>query len=318
MVKVNNGWQSHNIDQVESLASHAVSPTSSNSTLPGRHGNSASPRLASLRGSNNTTPASAVHSHFEGSWPAGSHSGPASTLASPMALSLAPPISLQPAAPLLRGNHHPRRNSNPAYSPAQLLPRSHHGSPQTPQQTHHHARSLAAVGTPNVDPILFSPHQNVREQDAIETLLFMSSPGNSANLKHAFPSSSSSQPLPQLRTSNGGTHSVASTPGRTALPGSQPRKQLPTGRPSSSQPARRVGFDADDGGGGRRGGANGHALPVKVAIPMSSGLSGSRPRVALKEEDIEKMLDAMEAAESSDDDEEIVVPVRRDAGSVGI
>ena len=79
----------------------------------------------------------------------------------------------------------------------------------------------------------------------MEALLFMSSPGNSANLKHTFPSSSS-QPLPSSRAG----------PQRTALPGSQPRKSLPSGRPgahhghshsysqSHSQPTpKRVGFE---------------------------------------------------------------------------
>ncbi|KAJ4387017.1 hypothetical protein N0V85_007823 [Neurospora sp. IMI 360204] len=49
MVKVNNGWQSHSIDQVESLASRAASPTSSNSTVHMRNGASASPQLSNLQ-----------------------------------------------------------------------------------------------------------------------------------------------------------------------------------------------------------------------------------------------------------------------------
>ncbi|KKY35837.1 putative cyclin-dependent kinase [Diaporthe ampelina] len=35
LLKVNNGWESRNINQVENLASGGVSPASSNSTIPG-------------------------------------------------------------------------------------------------------------------------------------------------------------------------------------------------------------------------------------------------------------------------------------------
>jgi len=48
MVKVNNGWQSHSIDEVESLASQAGSPTSSTSTLHGRRNPITSPRTAMI------------------------------------------------------------------------------------------------------------------------------------------------------------------------------------------------------------------------------------------------------------------------------
>lgn len=100
------------------------------------------------------------------------------------------------------------------------------------------------------EAMLVSPHTNVREQDAIESLLFMSSPGNSANLKHAFPSSSS-QPLP---STHAGPH-YPQHPQRHALPTSQPRKSLPSGRPGhharshshshAQQPTipKRVGFE---------------------------------------------------------------------------
>ena len=349
MVKVNHGWQSHSIDQVESMASQGVSPTSSNSTVHGRHGASASPRLAPgpHRGSNNTTPASATLSHFDGSWtergrPAGSPALPSPFPQSRTAPALAPPISLQPA----RYNANARRNSNPPYAPPPLRAHSHHGSPQTPgqpspMQATPNARPL---GTPVVDPILFSPHQNVREQDAIETLLFMSSPGNSANLKHSF-ASPSSQPLPSVRNGN----NITSTPHRTALSGSQPRKGLPSGRPSHhSQPAKRVGFekspsnpsdmDVDEPYGTPHAAAspyaratprrrpNGHhpgveaaAQRLKVPLSVPSGLSGpSKPRPALREDDIEKMLDMAASADSSDSEDEIQIPVRRaGAGPVG-
>ncbi|KAL2163907.1 hypothetical protein VTH06DRAFT_3119 [Thermothelomyces fergusii] len=259
MVKVNHGWQSHTIDQVETLASQAASPVSSASTIHLRNGSSASPQLSAVshRAIDGTTPAGGTQHH--------PHSGPAAESrlstspgsasrggsASPVKTSqgLAPPVSIQPSQPT--GN--PRRNSVPRHIPALLSSSSssYHTSPRTGVQ---HASSpyLAPVRHRNTisEAMLVSPHTNVREQDAIESLLFMSSPGNSANLKHAFPSTSSSQPLP--------SSSHAPPQQRTALPTSQPRKSLPTGRPQihhgrsrsqshshpqSSQPVKRVGFD---------------------------------------------------------------------------
>jgi hypothetical protein len=189
--------------------------------------------------------------------------------------------------------------------------------------------------------MLVSPHTNVREQDAIESLLFMSSPGNSANLKHAFPSSSS-QPLPSGHSGPQQRH---------ALPTSQPRKSLPSGRPahhyharsqSQSQPTKRVGFDKspsvmdiDDappafpgspmsvsrGTPARRranGGdttAQGQPPPTPQAaaqgvtprlkqLPVSAGLTvASRPRPApLADEEIDAMLERAAAAAEEESD----------------
>lgn len=174
--------------------------------------------------------------------------------------------------------------------------------------------------------ILVSPHTNVREQDAIESLLFMSSPGNSANLKHAFPTSAS-QPLPP------GHHA----PQRTALPTSQPRKSLPSGRPTHHAPPqpqthKRVGFEKSpsmmmdiDGPFGspmaratprrRANGSHGetHApAPRLKQMPVSAGLTvPSKPRPVLADEDIDRMLERAAAADDSDSDGEIRIPVQR-------
>jgi len=175
--------------------------------------------------------------------------------------------------------------------------------------------------------MLFSPHQtpqqNVREQDAMEALIFMSSPGNSANLKHNFPSSS--QPLNNRN--------------RTALPGSQPRKSLPTGRPTQNpmphpygppRPPREESSGAMDvdypgspysrgtprrklvNGAEPRGSDARTATPARLKqLPLSSGLSApSRPRPKLADEDIDRMLDSVAAEDSSDSEGEIVIPVR--------
>ncbi|KAI1775843.1 hypothetical protein F4818DRAFT_389614 [Hypoxylon cercidicola] len=345
MVKVNNGWQGHSIDEVESLASQAASPTSSTSTLHGRHGASASPRvpIAPTRhkaSSNATSPTMQYpYGRSYESWRDGNMK-PSSTLTSPISQvpTLAPPAPIQPRQP---GQAHARRSSNARFAPA-YLSNSHHASPHTPAQPSplQTTPGQGLTRTPNVDPILFSPHQNVREQEALETLMFMSSPGNSANVKHAFPSSLPSsqqsqlvqqplQPPPQPRST-----------GRTALPtsrlgagagsetGSNGRKSLPTARPQPHHAphGKRVGFEKspgtyggmeiDDphgsphGRGTPRRRTNGAASRPSLSIP--AGLSGpSRPRTALRGDDIERMLDRVAADDSSDSDGEIHLPQSR-------
>jgi len=333
MVKVNHGWQGHSIDQVETMASHAASPASSNSTIHLRNGSSASPQLSngSHRGSNNTTPATGLSQQFpsrhsDSLWREMGRTGPTGSPASPVKTThaLAPAVSIQPSRHL----SNPRRNSNPRLTTS-FLSGSHPSPSAGPHTPGHPSPYLGTTHqrTPLVDPIIFSPHQNVREQDAIESLLFMSSPGNSANLKHAFPSSS--QPLP----------SGHGAPQRTALPTGQPRKSLPSGRPihharSQSHTQKRVGFekprtemDVDEpfgspySRGTPRRKVNGDPysqgeMYIPVArlkqLPVSSGLTvPSRPRPVLGEDDIDRMLDRAAAAEDSDSDGEIQIPVSR-------
>ncbi|KJR88336.1 Nrm1 [Sporothrix schenckii 1099-18] len=353
--------EAHSIDQVENFASHAASPASSTSTIHGRHGSSLSPRIPGRpfhdRHQSQTSvstlsttiaPADRGLSTLDTSpWSSqqssrSNHSTP--PLPSPLGTSrsgstaptrsLAPPVSIQPSRPSALG----RRNSNPGYTPP-ALPTfySHQGSPHTPSTL-----DSGHVRTPTADPILYTPHQNVREQDAIETLLFMSSPGNSSNMKH-FPPISSSQPLPAGHHDPQQYNNVMS-PQRHGLPGSAPRKSLPTGRPNAptygSQPAlgRRGGhhrspseMDLDEPYGtpysrsnkgtpkrranGAFDGTNVLSPRMKVPLSMPSGLSStSKPRPALDEDDIEKMLDRAAAAsadDSSDSESEILIPARR-------
>ncbi|KAI1134732.1 hypothetical protein F5Y05DRAFT_199131 [Hypoxylon sp. FL0543] len=342
MVKVNNGWQGHSIDEVESLASQAASPTSSTSTLHGRHGASASPRIPVVgtrqRASSNATSPTGLYPPqsrtYESFWREGNMKSTTSTPPSSQVPTLAPPAPIQPRQP---GQVHPRRSSNARFTPAYL---SHHASPHTPAQPSplQTTPGQGSIRTPNVDPILFSPHQNVREQEALETLMFMSSPGNSANVKHAFPSSlpssQSSQPVqpsqpPQVR--NGGRTALPTSrlgPGIEAA--SQGRKSLPTARPQphSASQSKRVGFekspgnyggmDVDDwhgsphGRGTPRRRTNGSAPRPTLSIP--AGLSGpSRPRTALQGDEIERMLDRVAADDSSDSESEIQLPPSRRA-----
>jgi hypothetical protein len=335
MVKVSHGWQSHTIDQVETLASQVASPTSSASTIQLRNGSSTSPQLSAVshRASNNTSPATNLH---QSSGQAGNSQfkespDPTSraSSASPVKTShgLAPPVSIHPAPQTAN----PRRVPDPGRVPAFLSHQSspHPGSHTSPYlaPTRHHS----AIP----ETMLVSPHTNVREQDAIESLLFMSSPGNPANLKHAFPASSS-QPLPASHA----------PPQRTPLPGHQPRKTLPTSRPahhsrsqSQSQTQKRVGFEKSptmmdiDEPSPRRRANGGHLssttdtyhhmpqssqqpqqLPKLKHIPVSSGLTvPSKPRRALADDELDRMLDRAAAAsdEDSDSDGEILLPNSR-------
>ncbi|KAI0804303.1 hypothetical protein GGR55DRAFT_328756 [Xylaria sp. FL0064] len=336
MVKVNNGWQSHSIDEVESLASQAASPTSSTSTLHGRHGSSASPRI-SLAGFRQTASnpssmtTSPVFQHpqgraYESHWRESISKIPTTTSPVSQVPTLAPPASIQPRQALATN---PRRNSNARYTPA-YLSQSHHSSPHTPSQpsplqstpSQHHLR------TPNVDPILFSPPQNLREQEALETLLFMSSPGNSANLKHNFPSPQSSQPR-----SGTGAALPASRLGHTSEMTSQGRRALPTGRPQiqpkrvefEKSPSASVGMDIDE----QHGSSHVRAMPrrrtINESMPRPSlsipaGLSGtSRPKPPLGDDEVQRMIDRAAAADSSDSEGEIQLPPssRRNGTGVG-
>lgn len=345
MVKVNHGWQGHSIDEVESLASHAASPTSSSSTLPRRRGSSASPALSqgAVGSANNVTPpASQTHSPYEPSWPDTSRRPYASPRATTNNIDTAKPRSgLAPPAPIQPGqavsSHY--GTSKQTYTPT-LLSQSHTASPRTPiygSPYISHSQPTPRVSRP-VDPILYSPHQNIRDQDAIEALISMSSPGNSSRLKHAFSPATSPN------------HTVTRTPGgRHALPTSQPRKSLPTSRPLPNN--KRVGFeksasmvalgspndmDVDIDSppihgsphtgvvrGTPRRRTNGHgavpSLRSSLSLPaaLGAGLAKERPR--LRDDEIEKMLERA-AQDDSEDDEEILLPTnsrRSHSGVVG-
>ncbi|KAF4982213.1 hypothetical protein FZEAL_2097 [Fusarium zealandicum] len=320
MVKVNHGWQSNSLNEVETLASHAASPTSSTSTAHRRHGSSASPRIPL-----NAAPSSSAPLPYEATrQQRKSNSPPKSSLSKP---ALAPPAPIRPSVNMPAPRSNPRRNSNPHRTPT-LLSHSHTASPRTPAQpsalqTGPRSRAMA-------DPLLYSPHQNVREQDAIESLLFMSSPGNSANLKHAFSPVGSPGPHP-------GT--ARHLPPRHALP-SGPRKPLPSSQ-RQSQPARRSAFDKSPmppppgspmdldsprqhhgtpnrGTPRRRMNGGSSHLRGALSLPSGLGVGNGTARKMLRDEDIERMLDqaGAEAADSSDD-EDIQIPPPR-SGVAGV
>lgn len=320
MVKVNNGWQSHSIDEVESLASRAASPASSTSTLYGRHGPSASPRAAmtaARHGISHSITTPPIHMipppsrTYESFWRENGSRPRSST--SPHVPALGPPASIQPRQP---GPAHPRRNSTARHTPAYLAS-SHQASPHTPAQPSPLQGTPAQTGrTPQVDPILFSPHQNAREQEALETLMFMSSPGNSANMKNNRAAANAARTA--LPTSRLGMGAEASTP---------PRKSLPTGRPGvhASGAGKRVGFERSPSEASQMqldepyGSPQAHGTPrrrmtapgQRPSLSMPAGLGPARSRPTIQDEDIERMLDKAGADDSSDSEGEINLPQAR-------
>ncbi|KAK2624478.1 hypothetical protein QTJ16_006428 [Diplocarpon rosae] len=301
MVKVNNGWQSNSIDEVESLASHAGSPTSSNSTLHGRRNLYTSPRAAianlqaqpgscsQLSQANSSDfdlyPRGEQPSHtYESFWR--SHSTPnfpgqRQHLYAPAAAPLTSKALGPPAE--IRTTVNSRRSGTPKFSRQPNLPS--HGSnspyntstPRTPLRAE--VRDKTIVQTPL--------QKTLQEQDAIETLLFMSSPGNSGNMSHAFP------------------------PPRTqASPQQSPlRSEFPA--QNRAQHVRRVEFEATVGGGSARSSEGGAEYRSKI---RSKAESHSRA----KSEEMNRFLDEMR--DSSSDEEEIPLtyssPRRLAAGRV--
>lgn len=343
MLKINHGWQSRTIDEVENLASRSGSPASSNSTIPGAARSSASPQI---HPSHRPTPLNVNSATFHSQPAAGAwRTSPTSPGSLPTAThtsngpSLAPPVSIQP--------HHTdanaRRSSNPKYTPAFLSPRPRLDSPHTPSLPSMNAspenRNLRIAA----DPMVVSPAPDNREKDAMEALLFMSSPGNSANMKNHFPNA----PL-SVSSLRNGAPTVPSVQ-RTALPTSAPkRKSLPNGRPAPSSqplptahsPKKRVGFhkspsalsemDVDDPTSPRRpatyvrsaapiarklNGKAGDNVPnEKYAMAPPSGRTKSRrPRPRVSVENLDEVLDRVAAETSSSESEgEIELPSRRE------
>jgi hypothetical protein len=296
MVKVNNGWQSHSIDEVETLVSRAASP-SSTSTIHRRPSSSASPRQPLSAQSVHFAADVRVHSPKSNSPPNRLTSKP----------TLAPPAPIQPSTSMAAPHSNPRRNSNPRYTPT-LLSHSHSASasPHTPVQPH---RVNTVQSSSQPDPILFSPHQNEREQDAIESLIFMRTPNNSTNMKQTYSPSQSPRSQVPMQAKTGARH---------ALP-SGPRKALPTQR--QQPPQKKIGLSAAPGSPmdvdspqnaylsphravQRRQtvGATSH-LRGALSLPSGLGLGNGATRKVLRDDDIERMLDRAEEDDSSDDGE---------------
>ena len=115
--------------------------------------------------------------------------------------------------------------------------------------------------------------KTIQEQDAMEALLFMSSPGNSGNMGHAFPPPARSQMSPQQ------------SPLRTEFNVQLPHNRGPQGRRVEfEKAATSTSTESSDAGG--------YAVKAK-AIRRS------------KSDTIDRLLDEME--DSSSDEEELVL-----------
>jgi hypothetical protein len=164
MVKIQNGWEKQSIDQLETLAA-AHSPSVSAPRMS-RHSSSSSEaylmspivqttppqrsRLLQSHGRSNSTnsilgPLHAAHAHQQPS--------------------LAP-------APQITSRRSGRRNTT-SRAPPSLSRASYHSTPVTPD-TRLHGSSLLSCNL-----------QNQAEKDAVDSLLFMSSPNNSSNMKYS-------------------------------------------------------------------------------------------------------------------------------------
>lgn len=302
MVKVNNGWQSCSIDEVESLASQAGSPTSSTSTLHGRRNIITSPRtaIATLQ-SQPSSVSQAVQAptsdfdlyprgdqpsrtyesfwrdHSTPNYPTPRQSTQTPVVSPPASKSLGPPADIRPTVST-------RRSGTPKFSKPPSIP--NHGS-NSPYNTSAPRTPLRTDFRDN--PIIQTPVQKtIQEQDAIETLLFMSSPGNSGNMGHTFPPPRT-QGSPQL------------SPLRTEF----------NSRARVNQ-ARRVEFDNSAASVSAESSEGSAEYRSKM---RSKGLSQSKA----KSEEMNRFLDEMRD-DSSSDDEEITIkyssPRRVAAGRV--
>ena len=213
MLKVNNGWQRNNIDQIEQLASQKASPTSATFresirrraytspryTAPSlkRGGSSGSSDSDSYLGSPNTATFTPIKGSTIGfgtqtsspqtnAWPSrpfpqnahgkaasasgvmAAHSSLAAATSTPV---LAPPADISS----------PTRNRRSEMS---------YKTPSLPSSVHlKHLPNSMAPRTPGQNPratLIRTPTEQARaEKDALDTLMFMSSPGNSASYAHS-------------------------------------------------------------------------------------------------------------------------------------
>lgn len=286
MVKINKGWETLPIDEVESLASQQGSPgTSTHSTAQGHRNITTSPRavIAGIQGNRNEARQmpqggallygdSQPSRTYESFWAQQGQKNASST-GHPL---LGPPLDIN----LVRQSSNNRRLQNSQYGKPPLLQAQRSDRSQNSQ-------SSTGIPTPHTpsrstltDEMMKTPTQkSLQEQDAIETLLFMSSPGNSSNMGHAF--------LPAH-----GTASQLQSPLRTEF-----------GAPLRGAQGRRVEFtgiesqEPSDDGGSR---------------PSSSGTLGLRSGFRkLRDDEMNQLLDAVADPESSDEDIEIPLTPRR-------
>ncbi|OBT77460.1 hypothetical protein VF21_05235 [Pseudogymnoascus sp. 05NY08] len=303
MVKVNKGWESLPIYEVESLASQSGSPTPSNSTINGRRNTIASPRatMASLQGLSGVSPkphpnpAAPTDSQestsdgqpssrtYESFWREQSQRqiGLSASLSSPSSSQL----SLQPSAELSSASR-----TQPNYRRSPIKSSKPHMLSAASSDLSQSSLSSGCVA-PNTpaqdtkpphrgDSVLQTPTQkSLQEQDAIETLLFMSSPGNP--MLNNFPGAQSQ--------------------------GSRMQSPLKT----------EFGAQGTSDGKSDDSSVTPRAYETGTARYRGRRRIGVVGRGRLGEDELDRMLDTMEDADSSDDEIEIpTTPMRSTIGRV--
>lgn len=308
MVKVQHGWQSHSLGEVENLAGQHISPTSNPSTSTTLRRVQASPERSirtpsKARGDFSPSPegfveatrlqyhathenASVNHAHPAHLYqsPLNKRNSPSSTepptyesfwrqhSARPSGSNNPPVQSARPTGPSLEPPAHifsrNTRRSNPQHKPPTLYTKSL-SNLSTSSETS--AQSFVPATPPPASQrratATRTPSQNAAmEKDAVETLLFMSSPINPGYHTHSRNGLSPGTPI--------------RTPNRVA--------------------GKHVGFAATGTGGsvGRESSddeSRSLSLPKSRTAQLRSGLESID-----KEDDIDRMLDAMD---SSSDDE---------------
>jgi len=183
MVKVQHGWEHHSIEQLEKATSQPSTPMIPSTPIietPGRRRQSVysetSDRYFHSPGLQSSPQEFSRALQPQMSAGHGFHYYPTVTGMPANGPSLAPAASISPARP-------GRRSISSRVPPNLITSRIPHefsGQPTTP------------TSNPIRQGILRMPSQQA-EKDALETLMFMSSPTNSSNLKHA--TSAASSPL---------------------------------------------------------------------------------------------------------------------------
>lgn len=298
MVKVQNGWQAHSFDELESFSQQASpisavseirrSFESSRSNVTDVHidratfansserttatpDNSQSiPHICSgastfdcsssqIIESAHPTPTSMIGSTYESFWREHSTSHAlkhAQTRSPPLGgPSLAPPVDILPRS---------RRRSNSLWSQHPAVDTRSHGHYDSRGNVAGTSDLIAGLTTPpKKSSTLRTPSQKAAmEQDAVETLLFMSSPGNSGHQ-------------------------------------SQPRSLRTPLRNSFVPLEKRVGF-ADDSWGD-----NGSDEDQRSIRPFQTHMGFLKPKGPISVDDVDRLLDEMPEKDSSSEDEDL-------------
>ncbi|KAK5130105.1 hypothetical protein LTR16_001742 [Cryomyces antarcticus] len=302
MVKVQNGWENRSLKELEDYASRNTLPGASNATINGSAYRPPSPnstvgRTPLYRGLSDDSDQYATSSHDQmsptgtsrtnahahdksmsppskrrsgtyASFWASQDSNAASRLLKLQSADTAAPIapSLAPAANIIPSRS--SRHSNSTHAPPML------SSIKATASASSHL-PFAAPQTPGRPSILRGPTATAQaEQDAVESLLFMSSPKNSGHFPHT---SQTSTALP--------------SPLRTDFP--TPKRVVFESRDA------RPGTASSSGGGGGGGGGR---SDLSDAGYQTQKESARRSKPGGRNEEIERILDEVESSSGDEED----------------